>query len=69
LILKTLEQVSLNGLSKWDGPTGAKKLNVSQDAAWRCLRKLGICLARQRTRFISTDTEFISKATDIVGLY
>lgn len=69
LVLKTLEQEPPDGLSKWDGPTVARKLKVSEYAVWRYLRKLGICLARQRTWCISTDPEFISKAADIVGLY
>ena len=68
-VLKILEQVPPDGMSKWDGPTVARKLNVSEYAVWRLLRKLGICLARQRTWCISTDPEFISKTADIVGLY
>lgn len=68
-VLKVLEKEPPNGMSKWDGPTVAKELNVSTDAVWRLLRKLGICLARQRTWCISTDPYFVSKAADIVGLY
>jgi len=33
------------------------------------LRKHNICLARQRSRCVSTDPEFAPKAADIVGLY
>lgn len=47
----------------------AKHLSTSVDAVWRLLRKEGICLARQRTWCISTDSEFASKAADIIGLY
>ena len=68
-VLRLLEERPPNGMSTWDGPTVAKHLKTSVDAVWRVLRKLGICLARQRTWCISADPEFASKAADIVGLY
>ena len=49
-VLKILEQVPSDGMSKWDGPTVTRRLNVSEYAVWRLLRKLGICLARIFTR-------------------
>lgn len=68
-VLAVLEESPPNGMAKWDGPAVAKRLNTSVDAVWRLLRKLGICLSRQRTWCISTDPHFVAKAADIVGLY
>ena len=41
-VLKLLEEVPPDGLSTWDGPAVAKRLNSSADAVWRVLRKEGI---------------------------
>lgn len=68
-VLKLLEENPPDGLSTWDGPSVAKRLNSSPDAVWRVLRKEGICLQRQRSWCVSTDPEFAVKAADIVGLY
>lgn len=68
-VLKTLEEPPPDGLSSWDGPSLASRLNVSKDAVWRLLRKEGICLSRQRSWCVSTDPEFVPKAADIIGLY
>jgi transposase len=68
-VLKTLEQPPPSGQSCWDGAAIAKRLNSSDHAVWRVLRKEGICLARQRSWCVSTDPEFAPKAADIVGLY
>ena len=68
-IIATLSEVPPHGLSRWDGPTLAEHLGVSPDAVWRILRKEGIQLGRLRSWCISTDPEFVSKSTDIVGLY
>jgi len=68
-VLKTLEQPPPSGQSCWDGVAIATRLNASDDAVWRVLRKEGICLARQRSWCVSTDPEFATKAADIVGLY
>jgi transposase len=68
-VLKLLEEDPPDGLSTWDGPTVAKRLNSSADAVWRVLRKEGICLQRQRSWCVSTDPEFAVKAADVVGLY
>ena len=68
-VLKTLEQPPPSGQSCWDGAAIAARLNASDDAVWRVLRKEGICLVRQRSWCVSTDPEFATKAADIVGLY
>ncbi|MEI6705462.1 MAG: IS630 family transposase [Deltaproteobacteria bacterium] len=68
-VLKTLEQPPPDGQSCWDGAAIATRLNSSDDAVWRVLRKEGICLARQRSWCVSTDPEFAAKAADVVGLY
>jgi transposase len=68
-VLALLEEPPPAGQSCWDGPAVARQLGVSVDAVWRCLRKEGICLMRQRSWCVSTDPEFASKAADIIGLY
>lgn len=68
-VLATLELPPPAGQSAWDGPSVAKRLESSNDAVWRVLRKEGICLSRHRSWCISTDPEFAAKAADIVGLY
>ncbi len=47
----------------------AEELEAPVDAVWKVLRKEGINLQRHRSWCISTDTNFASKAADIVGLY
>ncbi len=68
-ILGLLGQSPPKGLSFWDGPALAKKLDAPVDAVWKILRNEGIHLQRQRSWCISTDKNFASKAADIVGLY
>lgn len=68
-VLKLLSQSQPKGLSAWDGPTLAEKLEVPADAVWKVLRNDGIHLQRQRSWCISTDKDFAAKAADIVGLY
>lgn len=68
-VLELLEKPPPKGQACWDGPSVAKRLNVSDDAVWRLLRKEGICLSRQRSWCVSTDPEFVAKAADVVGLY
>ena len=48
-VLALLEQTPPAGLSHWDGPSVAEKLNASVHAVWRVLRKEGIYLQRLRT--------------------
>lgn len=68
-VLKTIELPPPKGQSSWDGGSIAVKLNATDDAVWRVLRREGICLARQRSWCVSTDPEFAQKAADIIGLY
>ena len=68
-LLAMLEQPPPAGMSRWDGPELAKRLNSSVHAIWRILRREGIHLERSRSWCVSTDKEFAVKAADIVGLY
>lgn len=68
-VMQKLESPPPNGQASWDGPSLAATLNTSEDAVQRFLQKKGIQLKRLRTWCVSTDPEFVSKATDIVGLY
>ena len=68
-LLKVLRHSPPKGLAVWDGPAVAEELGVPVDAVWKALRKEGINLQRHRSWCISTDTNFASKAADIVGLY
>jgi hypothetical protein len=56
-------------MSHWDGPTVAEKLDASVHAVWRVLRREGIYLQRRRSWCVSTDKEFVPKASEVVGLY
>jgi len=68
-VLELLEQPPPGGQAHWDGAADAGHLKTSTHAVWRVLRKEGICLSRQRSWCVSTDSEFAAKAADIVGLY
>src|SRR5580704_5899262 len=68
-VLATLEQSPPPGMSHWDGPAVAAKLDASVHAVWRVLRREGIYLQRRRSWCVSTDKEFGPKAADVVGLY
>ncbi len=68
-VLALLEQPPPPGMSHWDGPAVAEKLNSSVYAVWRVLRREGIYLQRLRSWCVSTDKEFVPKAADVVGLY
>ena len=68
-VLALLEQPPPAGMSHWDGPAVAEKLNASVHAVWRVLRREGIYLQRRRSWCVSTDKEFAPKAADVVGLY
>ena len=68
-VLALLEQPPPLGMSHWDGPAVAEKLNASVYAVWRVLRREGIYLQRRRSWCVSTDKEFAPKAADVVGLY
>jgi transposase len=62
-----LEQPTPSGMSHWDGPAVAEKLNCSVYAIWRLLRREGIYLRRLRSWCVSTDKEFSPKAAEIVA--
>src|SRR6266849_950862 len=68
-VLALLEQPPPPGLSHWDGPAVAERLESSVHAVWRVLRREGIYLQRVRSWCVSTDKEFARKAAEIVGLY
>src|SRR6266849_1022968 len=68
-VLALLEQPPPPGLSHWDGPAVAERLESSVHAVWRILRREGIYLQRVRSWCVSTDKEFARKAAEIVGLY
>src|SRR6266498_3316551 len=68
-VLALLEETPPRGMSHWDGPAVAEKLDASVHAVWRVLRREGIYLQRRRSWCVSTDKEFAPKAADVVGLY
>jgi transposase len=68
-VLAALEETPPPGMSHWDGPAVAEKLDASVHAVWRVLRREGIYLQRRRSWCVSTDKEFAPKAADVVGLY
>src|SRR5258707_6506867 len=68
-VLALLEETPPSGMSHWDGPAVAEKLNASVHAVWRVLRREGIYLQRRRSWCVSTDKEFVPKAAEVVGLY
>jgi transposase len=68
-VLAALEEAPPPGMSHWDGPAVAEKLDASVHAIWRILRREGIYLQRRRSWCVSTDREFAPKAADVVGLY
>lgn len=68
-VLALLEQPPPPGMSRWDGPAVAEKLNASVYAVWRVLRHEGIYLQRLRSWCASTGKEFAPKAAEVVGLY
>jgi transposase len=55
-VLKLLEEAPPPGMSQWDGPAVAERLNASVHAVWRVLRREGIYLQRRRSWCVSTDT-------------
>src|ERR1700675_1732018 len=67
--LALLEETPPPGMSHWDGPAVAEKLDASVHAVWRVLRREGIYLQRRRSWCVSTDKAFAPKAADVVGLY
>ena len=68
-VLALLEETPPPGMSHWDGPAVAERLDASVHAVWRVLRREGIYLQRRRSRCVSTAKEFAPKAAEVVGLY
>src|SRR5260370_8941584 len=68
-VLATLEEPPPSGMSHWDGPAVAEKLDASVHAVWRVLRREGIYLQRRRSWGVSTDKEFAPKAAEVWGVY
>ncbi len=68
-VLALLEETPPPGMSHWDGPAVAERLDASVHAVWRVLRREGIYLQRRRSWCVSTDKEFAPKAAEVVGLY
>src|ERR1700683_1185543 len=68
-VLALLEQPPPSGMSHWDGPAVAEKLDCSVYAVGRVLRREGIYRQRLRSWCVSTDKEFAPKAAEGVGLY
>ena len=68
-MLALLEQPPPPGMSHWDGPAVAERLEPSVHAVWRVPRREGIYSQRVRSWCVSTDKEFASNAAEIVGLY
>src|SRR5207237_379832 len=68
-VLALLEQSPPLGMSHWDGPAVAEKLDCSVYAVWRVLRREGIYLQRRRSWCVSTDKEFAPKSAEVVALY
>src|ERR1700686_3850611 len=54
-VLALLEETPPPGMSHWDGPAVAEKLDASVHAVWRVLRREGIYLQRRRSWCVSTD--------------
>jgi len=48
-VLATLEEPPPAGMSHWDGPAVAERLDASVHAVWRVLRREGIYLQRRRS--------------------
>ncbi len=54
-VLALLEEKPPPGMSHWDGPAVAEKLDASVHAVWRVLRREGIYVQRRRSWCVSTD--------------
>jgi transposase len=69
-ILAALDRPPPAGFARWTAPLLARELgDVSDQHIWRFLRAQRIDLAGRRSWCLSTDSEFVAKAADIVGLY
>ena len=69
-ILRLLDKPPPEGFARWTGPLLAKALgDVGVQYVWRFLRSHKIDLAARKSWCESNDTDFASKAADVVGLY
>ena len=68
-LIDRISQDPPDDLSRWVGATLARDLGYSDDLVWRVMRKNNLHLNRSRNLCVSTDSEFATKAADIVGLY
>ena len=68
-VLNLLVEPPPGGAPAWDGPALAERLGSSVDAVWRVLRREGIYLRRRRTWQAVTDTRFVPKSAELIGLY
>src|ERR1700719_2914491 len=68
-VLATLEEPPPPGMSHWDGPAVAEKLDASVHAVWRVLRREGIYLQRRRSWCVRTDKEWAPRPADVWGIY
>ena len=57
------------GKASWDGYSLAQVLDVSADAVYRALKREHITLRKGRTWNVRTDSQFVAKSTDIIGLF
>ena len=55
-VLAVLDGPPPTGQAVWDGPAVARHLKTSVHAVWRVLRKEGVCLSRQRSWCVSTES-------------
>jgi DDE superfamily endonuclease len=69
-ILAMLDQAPPAGYSNWTTPLLARELvDIHEQYIWRFLRGQKIDLSGRKLWYESTDSEFVPKAADIVGLY
>src|SRR5271154_2739492 len=68
-VLALLEETPPPGMSHWDGPAVAEKLDASVHAVWRVLRREGIYLQRRRSWCVSPKKESAPRAAGVGGLY
>ena len=64
-VLALLEETPPPGMSHWDGPTVAEKLDASVHAVWRVLRREGIFLQRRRSWCVSKQVRYRRSQTGV----
>mgnify|MGYP000190823170 FL=1 len=68
-LLTCLEEGPPDGHDRWDGRLLSQVLGVKPYKVYKELRILGINLWRRRNWSVSTDPGFVTRSTDLVGLY